>query len=95
MILPILTPDRKKTQDRHGLIVMDKSFFKNYDPKDIKIRRLTPLECFRLQGFPDEIVKKAYEIGISDSQLYKMAGNAVTVDVVQILAEKIKNIAEN
>ena len=42
---------------------------------EVSARRLTPLECFRLQGFNDDIVKKAYEIGISDAQLYKMAGN--------------------
>lgn len=54
------------------------------------LRRLTPLECFRLQGFPDEIVQKAYEIGISDAQLYKMAGNAVTVPIVCQIAKKIK-----
>lgn len=55
----------------------------------IKIRRLTPLECFRLQGFPDDIVQKAYETGISDAQLYKMAGNAVTVPVVFDIAQRI------
>ena len=54
-----------------------------------KIRRLTPKECFRLQGFPDAMVDKAKELGISDSQLYKMAGNAVTVNTVQAVAQKI------
>ena len=54
-----------------------------------RIRRLTPLECFRLQGFPDEMVKKAYEIKISDAQLYKMAGNAVTVNVVEEIGRKL------
>lgn len=54
-----------------------------------RIRRLTPLECFRLQGFPDEIVQKAYEVGISDAQLYKMAGNTVTVPVVYDIAQRI------
>ena len=54
-----------------------------------KIRRLTPLECFRLQGFPDAMVDKAKELGISDSQLYKMAGNAVTVNTAQAVAQKI------
>lgn len=54
------------------------------------IRALTPLEAFRLQSFPDDLVLKAYEIGISDTQLYKMAGNAVTVNVVQEIAKRIK-----
>lgn len=56
------------------------------------IRKLTPLECFRLQGFPDNIVHKAREIGISDTQLYKMAGNAVTVPVAQSIARKLQMI---
>jgi DNA (cytosine-5)-methyltransferase 1 len=54
-----------------------------------RIRRLTPTECFRLQGFPDAMVQQARELGISDSQLYKMAGNAVTVNVAQAVAQKI------
>ncbi|MCD8024870.1 MAG: DNA (cytosine-5-)-methyltransferase, partial [Candidatus Gastranaerophilales bacterium] len=54
-----------------------------------KIRRLTPLECFRLQGFPDDMVKTAYEIGLKDSHLYKMAGNAVTVNVVEAVAKRL------
>ena len=56
---------------------------------DLKIRRLTPLECFRLQGFPDDIYYLARKLGISDSQLYKMTGNAVTVQVVQSIARKL------
>ena len=55
----------------------------------VRIRRLTPLECFRLQAFPDEYHHKAREVGISDSQLYKQAGNAVTVDVVCEIAKRL------
>lgn len=55
----------------------------------VGIRRLTPLECFRLQGFPDDIYYKAKEINISDAQLYKMAGNAVCVPVVFDIAQRI------
>ena len=55
------------------------------------IRRLTPIECERLQGFPDDLTKIGLENGeISDSQRYKMCGNAVTVDVVESIAKKIK-----
>ena len=57
-----------------------------------KIRKLTPIECERLQGFPDNWTKKGTEGLISDTQRYKMCGNAVTVDVVQAVAERIKNI---
>lgn len=50
-----------------------------------KIRRLTPLECERLQGFPDN-----WTAGFSDTQRYKMMGNAVTVNVITALAGLIK-----
>lgn len=50
---------------------------------DYRIRKLTPLECFRLQSFPDWWYHKLKEHGISDSQLYKMAGNAVTSEVAR------------
>jgi len=55
--------------------------------KRIKIRRLTPMECERLQGFPD-----GWTEGISDTQRYKCLGNAVTVNVVQAVAKKLVNI---
>lgn len=48
------------------------------------IRRLTPTECCRLQGFPDDWVD-----GISDSQKYKCLGNAVTVNVIQAIMERL------
>jgi DNA (cytosine-5)-methyltransferase 1 len=54
-----------------------------------RIRRLTPKECFRLQGFPDELFEKAKAVN-SDAQLYKQAGNAVTVNVAFAVAQSIK-----
>jgi len=58
-----------------------------------KIRRLTPIECERLQGFPDDWTKTGKELGtISNSQRYKMCGNAVTVNVVKAVAERIKKV---
>ena len=50
------------------------------------IRRLTPIECERLQGFPDNWTLAN---GISDTQRYKMCGNAVTVDVVEAVGKRI------
>ena len=47
----------------------------------VKIRRLTPKECFRLQGFSDNLFEKAKAVN-SDAQLYKQAGNGVTIPVV-------------
>lgn len=54
----------------------------------IAIRRLTPKECFRLQGWTDDYFEKA-EFVNSDSQLYKQAGNGVTVNVIKAIAEKL------
>lgn len=63
--------------------------------KTVKIRRLTPKECFRLQGFPDELFEKACAVN-SDAQLYKQAGNGVTVSVVFAIGKAILNaIKEN
>jgi DNA (cytosine-5)-methyltransferase 1 len=56
------------------------------------IRRLTPIECERLQGFPDDWTKIGTEGEISDSQRYKMCGNAVTSNVVSAIAERCKFI---
>ena len=95
----ILTPDRTKVrqqgrrmkeagepmftitaQDRHGVVWNG------------RVRRLTPLECWRLQGFTDEQFYKAQATGLSDGRLYKMAGNAVTVPVIAALGRKIKEM---
>lgn len=59
---------------------------------NIRIRRLTPRECWRLQGFPDEYFDKAKAAGISDTQLYKQAGNSVTVNVARAIGERLKEI---
>lgn len=54
-----------------------------------RVRRLMPKECFRLQGFADEQFDKLVEIGIPEAQLYKMAGNSVTTNVVTAVAKKL------
>lgn len=59
----------------------------NYVTQNGRVRRLTPRECARLQGFDDNFV-----IPVSDSQAYKQFGNAVTVNVSQAVAEKIKDV---
>ena len=53
----------------------------------IAIRKLTPRECFRLQGWTDDYFERA-EFVNSNSQLYKQAGNGVTVNVIKAIAEK-------
>ena len=69
-------------QDRHGIYRLG------------MIRRLTPLECWRLQGFTDEQFNKAKAAGLSDGRLYKMAGNAVSVPVVAALGRMLKSFHE-
>ena len=90
-VKPVLTPDRDKkrqngrrfkengedmftltAQDRHGVQI------------NSNIRRLTPTECERLQGFPD-----GWTDGQSDTQRYKQLGNAVSVPVVKAVMERL------
>nr|DAI02482.1 MAG TPA: Cytosine specific methyltransferase [Caudoviricetes sp.] len=56
---------------------------------DFRIRKLTPRECWRLQGFPDWAFDKAQEVN-SNSQLYKQAGNSVTVNVIAAIAKEFR-----
>ena len=56
----------------------------NYVTQKKGIRRLTPRECARLQGFPD-----TFTIPVSDAQAYKQFGNAVTVNVSHAIAKSI------
>lgn len=64
-------------QDKHGV---------TYDGV---VRRLMPIECFRLQGYSDEQFGKLVDVGIPEAQLYKMAGNSVTTNVVTAVAKKL------
>ncbi len=57
---------------------------------NFRIRKLTPRECWRLQGFPDWAFDKAKEVN-SDSQLYKQAGNSVTVPVIADIASRLES----
>jgi DNA (cytosine-5)-methyltransferase 1 len=94
--VPVLTPNRIEKRQN------GRRFKENQDPmftltsQDIhgiydgsRIRKLTPLECFRLQAFPDDMIKTARTLNLKDGQLYKMAGNAVTVNVAEIVARKL------
>ena len=56
---------------------------------DFRIRKLTPRECWRLQGFPDWAFDKAQGVN-SNSQLYKQAGNSVTVNVIAAIAKELR-----
>lgn len=58
---------------------------KNY----MRIRKLTPLECWRLMGFDDTDFYKAKFVGMSDTQLYKMAGNSIVVNVLEFIFKEL------
>lgn len=81
-------------QDRHGVMISTPdgmAFYAIWYEKYqcyIVIRKLTPRECFRLQGWSDEYFNRA-ELVNSDSQLYKQAGNGVTVPVIYEIAKRI------
>lgn len=68
-------------KDIHGVLLDD--------GREVVIRKLTPKECFRLQGWTDDYFEKAQFVN-SDSQLYKQAGNGVTVNVIYQIAKKLK-----
>lgn len=54
-----------------------------------QIRRLTPRECWRLMGFPDDAFDRAKAAGVSDTQLYKQAGNSIVVNVLQAILKEL------
>lgn len=78
-------PGRCSTITTHGTagVLMDTS--------PVRIRKLTPKECWRLQGFSDEQFEKAAAVN-SNTQLYKQAGNAVTVNVVEEIGKHIMKL---
>ena len=55
----------------------------------LRIRKLTPKECWRLMGFDDSDVDKCINAGISDSQLYKQAGNSIVVNVLEAIFKEL------
>ena len=99
IVQPVLTPDRENkrqngrrmknndepmftltAQDKHGV----------YD--GMTVRKLTPIECERLQGFPDNWTKYGKDDEqISDTQRYKCCGNAVTTNVITAIADEMFN----
>lgn len=84
-------------QDRHGVAIscdtgeqLNAVWYEKYQCY-IAIRKLTPRECFRLQGWTDDYFDKAQFVN-SDCQLYKQAGNGVTVDVVEEIGRAIAEV---
>ena len=75
----------RASQDNYVTDIENRSKFEETDEKKISnVRRLTPNECSKLQGFPSD-----WEINVSDTQAYRQFGNAVTVDVAYNVAMQI------
>lgn len=92
----VITPDRPEKRQKGRRIKDPEEAAFTLTTADVHgvyyenmIRRLTPLECFRLQGWPDDLFYKG-QGNISDAQLYKLAGNSVTVNVVNEIMKAIK-----
>ena len=62
------------------------------DGEEYVIRKLTPKECMRLQGVPDEYTDKLIQAGISDSQIYKAAGDGLSVPIAKEIGERIRKL---
>lgn len=79
----------KATQDKNNdkfVIVYDINFrHELVMDEQIRIRKLTPTECFRLMGFTDEDIERCQAVGMSNSQLYKQAGNSIVVPVLEAI----------
>lgn len=56
---------------------------------NVRIRKLTPTECYKLMGFSAEDCKKASDGGISNTQLYKQAGNSIVVNVLEAIYKSL------
>lgn len=95
----------EKMTTKDGVFFFDKGTFEDiendkeqadFSDCDYRIRKLTPKECFRLMGFSSEQFNKAKSVGISDSQLYKQAGNSIITNCVELIAEHLyKAIYDN
>lgn len=56
----------------------------------MKVRKLTPLECLKIMGFDEEDYKKLKDAGISDTQIYKQAGNSIAVNVAEAIFKELE-----
>lgn len=74
---------------RKALSEIQKIWKSANDKPRYRIRKLTPREAMRLQGFPESATDALYAEGFSDSRVYKFAGNAVTTTVIKALAERL------
>lgn len=75
-VIGTLTPNSGNSTPRNGIKIIEAK------GEDMRIRKLTPKECWRLMGFDDEDFSKAEAVN-SNTQLYKQAGNSIVVDVLE------------
>lgn len=81
--LYVVNGDVSKTVRAGGHGSLDRhSWYMVEHPSNLRIRKLTPKECFRLMGFDDESFERAAKVN-SNTQLYKQAGNSIVVDVLE------------
>lgn len=106
----LLEPQIEQYTEGEGVsCCLDASYAKGTSPGDVgkgrrthvietkpryRIRKLTPLECLRLQGFPDSVHETLSANGVSNSQIYKQAGNAVTVNVIDAIGRRLLKTIE-
>lgn len=96
VVEPVMTPDfHSKGMNKKDRIGSEDGSMFTVDSTSVhgvkestRIRKLTPLECWRLQGFPDWAYHRAQKVN-SDTQLYKQAGNAVSVPVIEDIGERL------
>ena len=79
---------KNTNEDMFSLQATDRNGLTDWTNGNVRIRKLTPKECWRLQGFPDLSFEKAQEVN-SNTQLYKQAGNAVTTTVITAIGRQI------
>ncbi len=81
----------RKMEEKSNTLMASTTQFHKYEG-DLKIRRLTPKECFRLQTVPERHIETLLNSGVSNSQLYKMCGNGWTIDVIAHFFKEVNNV---
>lgn len=81
---------QNRIYDNNISISVTTKFQPFYLDNNFRIRKLTPKECMRLQGVPDEYTDRLIQAGISDSQIYKAAGDGLSVPIAKEIGERIR-----
>lgn len=83
-----LTLDMKREKVKEYIDLRNEGKLMDYNKKNLRIRKLTPKECWRLMGFDDSDFEKARVIN-SDAQLYKQCGNSIVVNCLEAIFKKL------